>query len=238
MKSKLIRLLIAGLLIILSITSIFTYKSYNGRKISQQVNNQMTIEQQAFRVIDKQSVVNSIKSENSLNVLSGQATFQETFTNSNVSNQDVSMNFLKKWFNESTSKEITPSATYKFTFSYDLRDFSANDVQIKNNEIHIKLNPNKLTLNSFETVKVDSSKNRVGFLESKFEPQQLDAINARLKAEAKNTILSHEDHRTEALENLQANLRDNIKAFIGKDIQVLFDIPNYDVVQQDVATIK
>lgn len=239
MKSKLIKFIISGLLIILTITSIFTYKSYNqrGRKIDQLVNNQVTVEQQSFRVIDKQSVVNSIKSENSLNVLSGQATFQETFTNSNISSQDVNMNFLKKWFNDSTTKEITPTATYKFTFSYDLKDFSTDSVQIKDHEIHIKLNPNKLSLNSFETVKVDGNNNRVGWLESNFSPSEINNINARLKEEAKNTVLSYEDYRTEAMENLQANIKDNIKAFIGKDIQVLFSLPSYDVIQQNVATI-
>jgi hypothetical protein len=238
MKSKFIKFLISTLLIILTITSIFTYKTYQNKQhtIQANINNQAKIEQQDFKVIDKQSVVNSIKLENSLNVLSGQATFQETFTNANISDQDINMNFLKKWLNENTSKDITPTATYQFTFSFDLRDFSIDNVKIKDNKIHIRLDPNKLSLNSFETIKVDST-DRVGLFKTKFSPSQINTINSRLKDEARNTILSNETYRTKALENLQGDLKDNIKAFVGNNIQVLFDIPNYDTVEQSVATI-
>jgi hypothetical protein len=234
MKSKLIKFIISGLLIILSITLIFTYNNYKNHqlKIQEAINTKTKVEQ-TFKIIDKQTVVDKLNLEDSLNCLSGEVTVNENFTNNTISGQDVSMNFLKQWFNNSTSKDLNVSNTYKFNFSYDLKDIPVN---IHNSTITIHLSYNRLSLNSIESIKTDASE-RVGWLTSQFTPQQVNALNNRVKDEAMNTVQSNETYRVQAMENIQGDIKDLLQGVIGKDTNIHFEISNYDVVQQDVATI-
>lgn len=234
MKSRLIRFIIGTLVVILTITSLFTYKSFNqrGKRIEQIVHNQPR-QERTFKIIDKQTVVNKLNLENSLNCLSGEVTVKEKFTNNTVSGQDVNLRFLKQWFNDSTSKDLNVSNTYRFNFSYDLKNVPVN---IHNSTINIKLSYNRLSLNSVELVKSDASE-RVGWLTSQFTPQQVNALNGRVKDEARNTVQSNETYRVQALENVQGDIKDLLQSVVGKDTNIHFEISNWDVVEQDVVTI-
>lgn len=233
MKSKIIKAIIIGLLITLSILSIFTYKSYNRQKRIEQIVNTPAKQEQTFKVIDKQTVINKLNLENSLNCLSGEVTVNENFTDGNLSDQDVNMNFLKKWFNNSTSKDLNVTNTYKFTFSYDLKNIP---VTIHNSTINIQLSYNRLSMNSIELTKTDASE-RVGWLTSQFTPSQVNSLNARVKAEARNTIQSKEEYRYQCIENIQGDIKDLLQSVVGKDTSIHFDIYDYDVIEQDNVSI-
>lgn len=238
MKNKLIKLIIATLTITLIILSSFTHGIFNN-KLSQSkqanVNNQ-TKQEQAFRVIDKQTVVNKLNLENSLNCLSGESTVQATYSNKKISDQDVNFKFVKDFLNNSTSKDISVNSTYKFLFSYQLKDLP---VSIHNNTINIQLSYNRLNLESLELIKTDS-KERLGILEPQFTPNQIDGIQERVKLEARNTIQSNEDYRYKAMKNAQRDIKDLLQGVIGKDTNIHFDIieSSNTLSQNDVDIIK
>jgi hypothetical protein len=237
MKSKLIKFIISTLLIILTITSVFTLNKYqdNMNKAKQIISSKPQVEQ-TFRVIDKQTVIDKLNLENSLNCLSGEAQVQATYSNKKISDQDVNMRYLKDWFNNSTSKDISVNSTYKFLFSYQLKDLP---ISIYNNTINIQLSYNRLSLQSLELTNTDS-KERLGWLEPQFTPNQIAGIQERVKQEARNTIQSNEDYRYKAMENIQGDIKDLLQSVVGKDTNIHFEVlENSNVIQQnDVSIIK
>jgi hypothetical protein len=207
----------------------------NMRKANQIINNQPK-QEQAFKIIDKQIVVNKLNLENSLNCLSGESTVQATYSNKKISDQDVNFKFVKEFFNSSTSKDISINSTYKFLFSYQLKDLP---VSIHNNTINIQLSYNRLNLESIELLKTDS-KERLGWLEPQFTPNQVAGIQERVKQEARNSIQSNEEYRYKAMENVQGDIKDLLQSVIGKDTNIHFEVlENSNVVaQNDVSIIK
>jgi hypothetical protein len=161
MKSKLIRFIVAGLLVVLAITSIFTYKSYERNKqakIQSSINNQVKVEQQTYRVISSKQVIEQLKKENSTNVLSGQCKSSMTLTTKSISDDDISMRWINKWFKDANSQDVTISGEYKFVFAYDN---SNPEVNCKDGVINIYLTPNKLQLMSVERIS-ETSVDRIG----------------------------------------------------------------------------
>ena len=90
------------------------------------------------------------------------------------------------------------NSTYNYEFSYDLTNLP---ITIHNNTINItiikgNLNLSKCELNSIET------KDRVGLLESKFTPSEINEINSRVKAISRNSIQSNEELRDRCFDNV------------------------------------
>jgi len=251
MKSKFIRFIIAGLLIILTISSIFTYKSYDRNrqsKIQSSINNQVQVEQQSYRVISSKEVVDRIKKEDSRNVLSGYCTASRTFTTKSISSDDPNMKWINKWFQDENSQDVTITGQYKFHFAYDN---SNPQVTCKNGIINITLSPNKLSLISLERVSENSS-DRIGGIQSTknaindvlnksdnnpFNSTQRNALSMRVQQEARNTVLSNPKYRDEAMENTKLDTLDDLKTYFGDDIKVNFEISSFDVVQQNDVSI-
>jgi len=237
MKSKLVKILICGLLITLSILSIFTNSLYNKNKqqlkIQQNLNNQVK-QEQTFKVIDKSIIVDKLNSINSLNVLEGIVEVNANYSDKNVSDQDVSFRWIKQTFNHMNSKSISIDNTYKFTFSYDIKNIPIN---IQNNTVNIRLTPNNLSLTQCELAETKSIKDDVGLLTSKFSPQELASISSRTRDLAYNRILSDGEMRTKAMEELQGNIKDFIKPLLSKSANIHFNISDYDVIQDDTVSI-
>lgn len=238
MKNKLIKFIvnfvISGLVCVLMITSIFAYKSHTTKTLTQVPQTQISQQVQQFRVISSKDVIDHLNKENSLNVFSGEIGATKTFTNKDIPSDDVNMNWINKWFENHSSKEITYNNRYKFLFAYDL---STPKVTCNDGVINIQISPNKLSLISIEQLNQASSE-KVKLFESNFQPYQRDALNMRVKELTRNTIMSDQDYRAEAIENTKDKLRENLKAFLGDDIKVNFTETTYDVVQQNDVSLN
>jgi hypothetical protein len=231
MKNKFIKILICGLLITLSILSVFTNNLYSKNKqlkVQQNLHNQAR-QEQTFKVIDKETVINKLNLENSLNCLSGSVNTKSTYSNKDISSDDVGMKWLKTKFAEWNSKDISMESKYDFTFSYSLKDLP---VQIKNNTVYINMTNNRLSLTKCELSSIQSSE-RIGFLQNNFTPQEVNSLNYRNQQLAKNTTMSDEDLRYKALENVKGDIKELLQGVISKDTSIVFTDNSYDVVQQN-----
>ncbi|NRU52614.1 hypothetical protein [Clostridium beijerinckii] len=229
-----IKIIIIGLTIILITLSLFTCKSYkNIHKASSNTNNQTTLEQQTYRVIDKESVIKALSKENSLNVLKGIVNTRCAFTNKNITENDVTMKWLRDKIDTWNSKDITVDSQFSFMFSYNM---SNPQVTIKNDTIYIDLSYNKLSLNKCELSDVQTNE-RVGWLQNNFSSSEINSINSRIRDYARNTILSNESFRKEGIENLKENITDQIHTYVSDKVNIGFSVNNYDVVSQDDVSI-
>lgn len=239
MKNKLIKLLITGLLITLSILSIFTYQNYNKNihsKVQQNIHNQ-TKQVQTFRVIDKNVIINALNKQNKLVCLDGQTTVEATFTNENVSDQDVNFKWIKDKINKMQSKSVKVQTEISFDFTYDLNNLP---VSIHNNTVTITISPNKLSLNKCEFIENKSIYNEdIGVLSKSFNSQEINSINGRVKDLARNQILSQGNLRYKALENVKSDIYALIKPLLGNNTNLVFSDLSYDVIEQsNVQIIK
>ena len=130
------------------------------------------------------------------------------------------------------SKELKVNSTYNYEFSYDLTNLP---ITIHNNTINItiikgNLNLSKCELNSIET------KDRVGLLESKFTPSEINEINSRVKAISRNSIQSNKELRDKAFINVENNIRQLLKKVVSNNTNIQFTYTNYDVVDQSEAS--
>lgn len=234
--SKIVKYIITGLTIILISLSIFTYKSCkNIHKASSNTNNQTTVKQQIYRVIDKESVIKAISKENSLNVLKGSVNTRCTFSNKNITENDIAMKWLRDKIDTWNSKDITVDSQFSFMFSYDM---SNPQVNIKNDTIYIDLSYNKLSLTKCELSDIQTQE-RIGWLQSNFTSTEINSINSRVRDYARNTILSNPSFRKESIENLKQNIKEQIHTYVSDKVNVEFSINNYDVLpQDDVSIIK
>jgi hypothetical protein len=235
MKSKLIRFIVAGLLVVLAITSIFTYNKYqsNMKALKQNINSKSQTEQ-TYKIVDKDVIIQTLNKENSMNVLKGTVSVQATYSDKNISGDDVSMRWLKNMFADMNSKDLTVDYTYDYMFSYDLKYLP---VKVINNTVEITINPNRLSLCKCELSQANS-KDRIGILATKFNSQQVNSINGRTRDLAFNRVQSDEDIRYRAFEELKGNIKDLIKPLVHQDTSIVFNDFTYDVVQQSDCTIK
>jgi hypothetical protein len=238
MKSRLIKLIVAGLLIILTITSVFTMNKYqdNMKRASQIINNKPPIEQ-TFRVIDKSVVVDALNKENKLVCLSGTTTVEAEFTNENVSNDDVAFKWIKDSLNKLNSKSVKVQAEVAFDFTYDLSNLP---VTINNNTVTITISPNRLSLNKCQFIENKNIYNEnIGLLSKRFSAQEINSINGRVKELARNKVLSMEDMRYKGLENVKSDIYALIKPLLPQNTNLVFSDYSFDVVaQSDVSIIK
>lgn len=235
MKSKFINFIIGTLLVVLTITSIFIYKSYQNKqhKVQTNINNQVK-QEQPFRVIDKQTIIDKLNLENSLITLSGNIDVEAKYSNENISDDDINFKWIKQKFAELNSKDITINNTYRFSFSYNLKDLPIN---IINNTVNISISPNRLSLTQCELFKTNSIKDRVGLLDSKFSPNELSSIESRTRDLAYNRVLSDTSLRNKAMNNLQEDIKNLIEPMLNKNTNIHFDTYKYDVIQDNNTNI-
>lgn len=233
--SRIVKFIITGLTIILITLSTFTYKSYqNIHKASLNTNNQVR-QELTYRVIDKESVIKALSKENSLNVLKGSVNTRCTFSNKNISENDITMKWLRDKIDTWNSKDITVDSQFSFMFSYDM---SNPQVTIKKDTIYVDLSYNKLSLTKCELSDVQTNE-RVGWLQNNFTSSEINSINSRIKDYARNTVLSNPSFRKESIENLKENIKEQTHTYVSDKVNVEFSINNYDVVpQDDVSIIK
>ena len=231
--SRIVKVIISCLITGLTILSIYTGNLlYNKTHKQILTNDNKPQQEQSIRIIDKEVIQKALNDENRLVVLSGQVETEATFTNERISNNDVKLKWLKQQWNKINSKELKVNSTYNYEFSYDLKNLP---ITIHNNTINItiikgNLNLSKCELNSIET------KDRVGLLESKFTPSEINEINSRVKAISRNSIQSNKELRDKAFINVENNIRQLLKKVVSNNTNIQFTYTNYDVVEQSKAS--
>ena len=231
--SRIVKVIISCLITGLTILSIYTGNLlYNKTHKQISTNDNKPQQEQSIRIIDKEVIQKALNDENRLVVLSGQVETEATFTNERISNNDVKLKWLKQQWNIINSKELKVNSTYNYEFSYDLTNLP---ITIHNNTINItiikgNLNLSKCELNSIET------KDRVGLLESKFTPSEINEINSRVKAISRNAIQSNKELRDKAFINVENNIRQLLKKVVSNNTNIQFTYTNYDVVDQSEAS--
>jgi hypothetical protein len=237
MKSKLVKFIICGLLITLSILSVFTNNLYNKNKTIQQNLHNQVKQEQTFRVIDKSVIIDTLNKQNKLVCLDGNTTVEATFSNENVSSDDVNFKWIKDKINKMQSKSVKVQADVSFDFTYNLNSLP---VSITNNTVTITISPNRLSLNKCQIVENNSIYNEeIGLLSKSFSPQEVNSINQRVKLLASNQILSQEKIRYDCLENVKSDIYSLVKPLVGNNVNIVFSDYSYDVIQQnDVSIIK
>lgn len=231
--SRIVKVIISCLITGLTILSIYTGNLlYNKTHKQISTNDNKPQQEQSIRIIDKEVIQKALNDENRLVVLSGQVETEATFTNERISDNDVKLKWLKQQWNIINSKELKVNSTYNYEFSYDLTNLP---ITIHNNTINItiikgNLNLSKCELNSIET------KDRVGLLESKFTPSEINEINSRVKAISRNAIQSNKELRDKAFINVENNIRQLLKKVVSNNTNIQFTYTNYDVVDQSKAS--
>ena len=231
--SRIVKVIISCLITGLTILSIYTGNLlYNKSHKQILTNDNKPQQEQSIRIIDKETIQKALNNENRLIVLSGQVETEATFTNERISNNDVKLKWLKQQWNLINSKELKVNSTYNYEFSYDLKNLP---ITIHNNTINItiikgNLNLSKCELNSIET------KDRVGLLESKFTPSEINERNSRVKAISRNSIQSNKELRDKAFINVENNIRQLLKKVVSNNTNIQFTYTNYDVVDQSEAS--
>nr|DAM23979.1 MAG TPA: hypothetical protein [Caudoviricetes sp.] len=216
MKRKLVKFLIIGLSLTLMITTWNTYKKYTNKQKNkvqaiQNVNN--------MTELAEDEIITKLNKEHSLNVLSGSVTLRVSYDNQDNFDDDVLGNIwgkLKLRHYESTN-------TYSFMFAYNLNELP---VAIKEGVPYIDISNNRLNLVKFELVSIDVDSS-TGIFADIFSPNEINTLNERIKKIAKNDIQSNNELRSQAMVNLQ----DDIRELIGNN--VIFNINEFDVVERN-----
>lgn len=164
-------------------------------------------------------IITKLNKEHSLNVLSGSVTLRVSYDNQDNFDDDVLGNIwgkLKLRHYESTN-------TYSFMFAYNLNELP---VAIKEGVPYIDISNNRLNLVKFELVSIDVDSS-TGIFADIFSPNEINTLNERIKKIAKNDIQSNNELRSQAMVNLQ----DDIRELIGNN--VIFNINEFDVVERN-----
>lgn len=231
--SKIVKIIISCLITGLTILTIYTGNIlYNKIHKCETKYIDKPQQEQTIRIIDKEVIQKTLNNENKIIVLSGQVETEATFTNERISNDDVKLKWLKQQWNKLNSKELKVKSTYNYEFSYDLNNLP---VSIHNNTINItiikgNLNLSKCELNSIET------KDKIGLLESKFSPSEINEINDRVKAISRNAIQSNKTLRDKAFVNIENNIKQLLNKVISNNTNIHITYTNYDVVDQSKAS--
>lgn len=220
MKRKLINKIILTLSLTLAITTYYTIDKYINIKQQQKVMPLSTKEE--IDLISKDVIIKKLNNENQMLVVSGEAEVEVTYSNKDIAEDDVNFKWIKDWFSEMNSKDLSVKATYTYKFHYDLKDL---DITIINNKPSINLSKNRLNceveLQENKTIYTD----RVGVFEPQFTPQEINSINARTKAIVLNKMQNNREFRDKAMGNVQKNIEDLLK------INCNFSVAKYDVVE-------
>ncbi|MBN1074644.1 hypothetical protein DVV91_09855 [Clostridium botulinum] len=218
MKSKLINIIIACLIITLGLLCWRTYDLYTNK---QKINTKTISNIQA---LDKNILINKLNKENSINVLSGECVIDIEYSD-NKSFQNECFQWLH---NKLNGRKLNSTNTYKFVFSYELNNIP---ITIKNNKAIIQLSRNRLALSQVELSNIIQG-DEIGLLKTMFSPNELNTLNDNTKKLAYNSIQNNADIRNKAIENLKTN----IKELLNCDCEFIEN--SYDVINQNDLNIS
>lgn len=224
MKKKLINKIIFTLSTVLAITTSYTIGKYISLK-EQQEKSIQTIQQDSkekTKLVSKEILIKKLNDENKLMVLSGESEIQAKYSNKQITDDDVGIVWLKDWFSEMSSKDLTVDATYTYQFHYDLEDL---DLEVVGDTAYIYLSKNRLDcqVELLETKSLYTD--RVGLFESNFTSQEINSINARTKELVLNKIRSDKELRDKAIENVQKNIENLL------NVKCNFKVASFDVIE-------
>lgn len=230
MKRIIVNKIILTLSIILAITTSYTIGKYISLKEhlkSIEVINQQNTKEET-KLISKEILIKKLNDENKLMVLSGESEIQAKYSNKQISDDDVGIMWLKDWFSEMSSKDLTIDATYTYQFHYNLTDL---DLEVIGNTAYIYLSKNRLEcqVELLETKSLYTD--RVGLFESNFTAQEVNSINARTKELVLNKIRSDKELRDKAIENAQKNIENLL------NVKCNFKVASFDVVEYNNENI-
>ena len=214
------RKLVNGLIIALSLTLMMvTWNTYRGYK-NKQKNTVQAIENiNNMSELTEDEIITKLNKEHSLNVLSGSITLRVSYDNQDNFDDDMLGNIWGKL----KLRHYTSINTYSFMFAYDLNELP---VEIKEGVPYITISNNRLNLIKFELVSTDVD-SKTGIWGDIFSPTEVNKINERIKKIAKNDIQSNNELRSQAMVNLQ----DDIRELIGNN--VVFNMNEFDVVERN-----
>lgn len=228
MKRKLINRLILTLSIVLMTTSAYTVRKYIKLKEQQSIKPVIYTKDET-NLISKEILIKKLNNENKMLVLSGDVEVQMTYSNKDITDDDVNFKWVKDWLSNANSKDLKISTIYTYEFHYDLKDL---DITIVNNIPNIYLSRNRLSC----SVSLEENKSiyadRVGLFESQFTPQEVNSLNERTKALVLNKVQNENDLRDKAMSNIQKNIED----LLG--INCDFSVTKLDVVEYTNKSLK
>lgn len=228
MKRKLVNKIILTLSFILLITTSYTIRKYIKVKYQPKII-QVEIAEDKTNLISKEILIKKLNNENKLLVLSGESEIKATYSNKDISDDDVNFKWIKDWFSEMNSKDLSINATYKYQFHYDLTDL---DLEVVGDSVNINLSKNRLNCQVELVENKSLYTDRVGLIESKFTAQEINSLNGRTKDLVLNRIQSDKELREKAIENLQKN----IEELLG--VKCNFSVTNYDVIEYNDSFIN
>lgn len=228
MLSKNVNKLIIALSVTLMITGLYTFRGYKNKQEDKAQLNIPLIANEV-KTLDKEVLIDKLNKENKLQVLSGTANIKVKYSDEEILADDVNLRWLKQWFEEQCSRDLSVTATYKFVFTYNLQDLKIETIGDK---AIIFLSKNRLNT-SVELVENESFyTDRVGFLSNCFSPNEINSLNGRTKKLVNNTVQSSIELRDKALINLQENISELL------DVQCEFNTTEYDVVENKDVSIN
>ena len=180
------------------------------------------------KLISKEILIKKLNNENKMMVLSGETEIQATYSNKNISDDDVNFKWVKDWFSEMNSKDLKINATYTYQFHYDLTDL---DLEVVGDTVNIYLSRNRLNCQVELLENKSLYADRVGLLESKFTAQEINSLNGRTKELVLNRIQSDKELREKAMESLKKNIEKLLNAKCN------FSVTQSDVVEYNVGII-
>lgn len=228
MKRKLVNKIILALSFILLITISYTIGKYIKVKDQPKIIQVETAEDKT-NLISKEILIKKLNNENQLLVLSGESEIKATYSNKNISDDDVNFKWIKDWFSEMNSKDLNINATYTYQFHYDITDL---DLEVIGDAVNINLSKNRLNCQVELVENKSLYTDRVGLIEPKFTPQEINSLNGRTKDLVLNKIQSDSELREKAIESVQKN----IEELLG--VKCNFSVTNYDVVEYNDSFIN
>ena len=228
MKRKLVNKIISTLSFILLITTSYTIGKYIKVKDQPKIIQVETSEDKT-NLISKEILVKKLNNENQLLVLSGESEIKATYSNKDISDDDVNFKWIKDWFSEMNSKDLSINATYKYQFHYDLTDL---DLEVVGDSVNINLSKNRINCQVELIENKSLYTDRVGLIESKFTAQEINSLNGRTKDLVLNRIQSDKELREKAIKNVQKN----IEELLG--VKCNFNVTNYDVIEYNDSFIN
>lgn len=218
------RIIVVLLTIVLIAVGVYTITSSKSKTDSKTIPVSTVGENIKEIPTEKEIIVEKLKNVNKLDVLECVVTTQTEFSDREVNDNDPQMSWLKKKFDECSSKTIRIESKFKCTFTYNMEQLYINS------DSSISLSKNRLGLH-IEFIENATSED-IGLFSSDFSTQEINSINKRIQDLSYNTVLSNTDLRNRAMEEV----KNNIDSIVGINLE--FDVATYDVIEQNDSLIK
>lgn len=247
MKSKrLFKLIISALITtLITLSGFIGYKHYtNQRYIStvkaQQIQQLETNKEAENWKYKLEQFKNSYSKEQKLLVLEGTVNIENTITSEDdivkYQGNDNTIKFLANKLNDLKTKNMTVNTTYKYGFTYNIKDYMK--VSSNNGELVIEINKQFLNLQYLDeqtdktTIKVEKH-----LLSGEFTYQQQQAIMNLTKIKTYNTLISDSDIMDKSIEGTKDIIISMAKKFGFDKVDVrIIDSP--DMVSKDEVKIN